>query len=51
MHPYPQTFVTGRRFEALIRPTEEQNRPAIVEFLDSRGGNLLMTTEIPFRIN
>ncbi len=47
----PQTFVTARRFEALIRPTEEQNRPAIVEFLDTRGGNLLMTTEIPFRIN
>ena len=47
----PQTMVTGRRFEALIRPTENQNQPAIVEFLDTRGGNVLMTTEIPFRIN
>jgi hypothetical protein len=47
----PQTMVTGRRFEALIRPTGNQNQPAIVEFLDTRGGNVLMTTEIPFRIN
>ena len=47
----PQTFVTGRRFNALIRPTVAQNKPAIVEFLDTRGGGLLMTTEIPFRIN
>ena len=36
----PQTFVTGRRSNALIRPTNNQNQPAIAEFLDTRGGTL-----------
>jgi hypothetical protein len=46
----PQTLVTGRRFNALIRPTQAQNTPAKVEFLDTRGGDLLFTADIPFRI-
>ena len=33
----PQTFVTGRRFNALIRPTQTINKPAIVEYMDTRG--------------
>jgi hypothetical protein len=46
----PIRHSTARRYDALIRPTTAGTFFAKVEFLDTRGGNLLMTANIPIVI-
>lgn len=46
----PIPVSTARRFDALISAEVPIDSVVIVEFLDTRGGDLLVTAEIPFVI-